>query len=186
MIQNLKNIIKENEIIRRYIVINSFDGALTILGILLAEFVAGVNDPRFVVLPAIGAGTAMCVSGIWGAYFAEFAESKRSLEKLEKHLIRSLNGTKIEEKMKKTNLLVALVDGLSPMIVAIIIVSPFFFFNEYSYYTSFLISTVVLFLLGSFVGTIARENKILYGIKMLAAGVVIALFFYILAILGLM
>ena len=73
----------KNEIIRRYIVINSFDGALTILGIILAEFFAGVKDPRLVILPSVGAAIAMCVSGMWGAYAAESSEvakKERSLK----------------------------------------------------------------------------------------------------------
>ena len=179
------NLIKRNEIVRRYIIINSFDGTLTVLGIILAEFIIGTRDPKIIILPIIGAGIAMCISGIWGAYFAELAESKRYLENLEKHLIRDLDGTKIDKKMKKETLLVALVDGFSPLLVSLVLISPFIFFNKYSYYISFLISIVVLFILGFFVGSIARENKILYGVKMLASGVFIAFIFYILAMFGL-
>ena len=188
MIKRFNKILRENEIIRRYIVINSFDGALTVLGIILAEFVAGISNSQLIILPSLGAGIAMCISGIWGAYVAEVAEVKRSLENLEKHLMRDLNGTKLQEKMEKTTFLVAIVDGLSPLIVVLIIVSPFFlpFGITASYYSSFIVSAVILFFLGSFVGSVARESRILYGIKMLAAGVVIGLLFYILAISGLL
>ena len=76
-------------------------------------------------------------------------------------------------------------DGFSPLLVSLVLISPFIFFGKYSYYVSLLISIAILFVLGFFVGTIARENKILYGIKMLASGVFIAFIFYILAMFGL-
>lgn len=187
MFSKLK-ILKNNEIIRRYVVINSFDGALTIMGIIIAEFMVGIQEPSLITIPAIGAGIAMCISGMWGAYVAESAESKRSMQNLERHLIKKLNGTKIEEKMRKDTFLVAMVDGLSPMIVAFIIIIPFFLFSDItiSYYSSFMISALVLFLLGSFVGDTAGGNKILYGLKMIGAGVIVVFLFYLLTILGLM
>ncbi|MCD6398895.1 MAG: VIT1/CCC1 transporter family protein [Candidatus Aenigmarchaeota archaeon] len=187
MLSKLK-ILKNNEIIRRYVVINSFDGALTILGIIIAEFMVGIQNPALITMPAIGAGIAMCISGIWGAYVAENAESKKSLKNLEKHMMKKLNGTRIEEKMRKNTFLVAIVDGLSPMIVAFIIITPFFLFSDIknSYYSSFVLSAIILFLLGFFVGNTAGGNKFLYGFKMIGAGIIIMFLFYLLTIFGLM
>ena len=64
-------ILVEHEIVRRYIIINTFDGALTILGIVLAVIMSGIRDPQLVIIPSIGASVAMAVSGIWGSYAAE-------------------------------------------------------------------------------------------------------------------
>ena len=83
-------ILVEHEIVRRYVIINSFDGALTILGIIFAEFFTRIDDPRMVILPGLGAAVAMCVSGIWGAYSAERAEVKRSIRELEVHMMHDL------------------------------------------------------------------------------------------------
>jgi len=183
-------ILKENEIIRRYITINSFDGALTIFGIVLANFVAGSQNPILIVLPSIGATIALGVSGVWSAYAAESAEIKKSIKELERHLLRDLEGTRRHRRAQRTTFLVALVNGLSPSTSAILIIIPFIltYFNvleiTIAYYASFVIVALLLFLLGVFLGRIAKENVLVNGIKMLLAGIVISLIFYTLSLVG--
>jgi predicted membrane protein (TIGR00267 family) len=183
-------ILKESEIIRRYITINSFDGALTIFGIVFASFVAGIQNPSLIILPSMGATIAMGISGMWGAYAAESAEVKKSLNELEKHLLRDLNGTRRYRKGKITSFLVAVVDGLSPMVAALLIIMPFVMTSfgiigiTLAYYISFLIVALLLFSLGMFLGRIAKESVLKNGLKMLLAGVAISIIFYILSLFG--
>jgi len=186
------SLLKEHGIIRRYIIVNSFDGALTILGIIFASFVAGISNPRFVVLPCIGAAIALFISGVFGAYAAERAESKKSIKELETHLLRKVDGTLVTKRGKKNVFIVALINGLSPMIVAFFILLPFFFSSgeiiniNSAYYFAFLIAASLLFLLGVFTGRIAKENVIKHGIIMLLAGIIIGAIFYALSLLGLL
>ncbi|MCG2782165.1 MAG: hypothetical protein L6243_01090 [Candidatus Altiarchaeales archaeon] len=183
-------ILRENEIIRRYITINSFDGALTIFGIVLANFVVGIKNPSFIILPSVGATIAMGISGMWGAYAAESAEVKKSLGELEKHLLRELEGTKRYRKGKRISFLVAVVDGLSPMTASILIIAPFILASlgilgiALAYYISFLVVAILLFILGMFLGKIAEENVIKNGFKMLLAGIVISIIFYTMSLFG--
>ncbi len=183
-------ILRENDIIRRYITINSFDGVLTIFGIVLANFVVGIQDPSFIILPSIGATIAMGVSGMWGAYAAESAEVKKSLSDLGRHLLRDLNGTRRYRRGKRTSFMVAVVDGLSPMTASFLILIPFILvsFNLLeiitAYYISFLIVAGLLFLLGIFLGRISKENVIENGFRMLLAGAVIGVIFYIMSLFG--
>lgn len=183
-------ILRENEIIRRYVTINSFDGALTIFGIILANFVAGIQNPLLIILPGIGAIIALGVSGVWSAYAAESAEIKKSLNELEKHLLRELDGTRRHRNAQRTTFLVALVNGLSPFMAALSIMVPFFlaYFNileiTQAYYVSFILVALLLFLLGIFLGKIANENVIKNGFKMLLAGVAISIIFYIMSLFG--
>lgn len=187
-LKDILNVIKEHEIIRRYMVINSFDGSLTIFGILMASFIAGIRNPSLIILPSIGAAIAMCVSGIWGAYAAESAEVKKKFLELEKHMLTKLHSSKRYAESKKMNFLVGLVDGFSPLITAMIIITPFFFANAgiisiiQAYYYSIAFIAVILFLLGMFLGKIAKENIYKNGLKMLLAGVIIAAIFYILVL----
>ena len=83
-------IAKVGEIARRYFVLNAFDGALTVLGIIMGSYVVGVKDPRVVIGASFGACLAMGVSGFWGAYMAERAERKRALKDLEMALFINL------------------------------------------------------------------------------------------------
>lgn len=179
-------ILKDEEIARRYFVMNSFDGALTILGIITAMYIVGKHEVSLVVISSLGAAIAMAVSGIWGAYAVERAERLRSLRELERHLLVDLNETEIEKKISVITILVALVDGLSPLLVSLILISPFLISQfglmnvENAFYFSFILVILILFLLGVFVGKIAKENYLKSGFKMLLAGIVVGIIIYIL------
>ena len=189
-LKSIFRITKEHEIIRRYMVINSFDGALTIFGILMASFIAGIRNPALVILPCVGAAVALCVSGIWSAYAAEAAEVKKKMKALEKHMLRPLHATKKSRENKYINLVVGLVNGFSPFIISFVIIIPFFLASYglvnvmNAYYASMGIIAAVLFSLGMFLGRIAKENLYKNGFKMLLAGIVIAVIFYLLAVLN--
>ena len=122
-------IVKEEEIARRYFVMNSFDGALTILGIVIAVYISGERNTTLIIISSLGAAIAMAVSGIWGAYSIERAERQRSLRELEMHLLSDLDETEIERKVNITTILVALVDGFSPLLVSIVTITPFLAFS---------------------------------------------------------
>jgi len=185
-------LLEGHEIVRRYIIVNSFDGVLPILGIILVSFIVGIRDPHFVMLPCVGAAIAMFVSGVFGAYASERAEVKKSIRELETHLLRKIDGTSIAKRRRKGAFIVALVNGLSPMIAAFFIILPFFFSSRgvigvsTAYYFAFLIAASILFLLGIFTGKIAKENVIKHGIIMLFSGIVIGVIFYALFLLGLL
>lgn len=191
-LKSIFRITKEHEIIRRYMVTNSFDGALTIFGILMASFIAGIRSPALVILPSVGAAVALCVSGIWSAYAAEAAEVKKKMKELEKHMLRPLNATKKSRENQYITLVVGLVNGFSPFIIAFVIIIPFFLASHglisimNAYYTSMGIIAVVLFSLGMFLGRIAKENLYKNGFKMLLAGIIIAVIFYLLAVLNIL
>ena len=61
-------------IARRYFVMNAFDGAMTVLGMVVGFFANQVVNPVIVIIGGIGACIAMSISGDFGAYFAEKAE----------------------------------------------------------------------------------------------------------------
>ncbi|MFC1741494.1 VIT1/CCC1 transporter family protein [Nanoarchaeota archaeon] len=175
---------------RRYIIINTFDGALTILGIVVAMFMSNIADPKLIIIPSIGASVAMCVSGIWGSYAAERAEIRNKIRSIEAHLISDLSGTEFSKKREKMALFIGLVDGIIPLFIALILIAPFFFVNpgylsiQTAFYVSLTLVALNLFVLGAFAGKIAKENMIKQGIIMIFAGVVIGMIFSFLAFIG--
>ena len=185
MIDKIRSILRRNKIVRRYMVVNSFDGTLAVLAIIIANFLVGTNDPRIILLPSIGASFAMFVSGTWSAYLSERSEFRKSVFKMEKHLLKGLKGTRVHEKMKKSVFLVSLSNGLAPLVSGLIIVSPFFVFTRYSYYISFFLGGAILFCLGIFMAKISKQNKLIYGMETLLTGLVVALFYYLISVLGL-
>lgn len=185
-------ILVEHEIVRRYIIINSFDGALTMLGIIMAVFIGGIHDPRLIILPAVGASIAMCVSGIWGSYAAERAEIRKKIRQMEAHLMRDLSGTEFSKRREEMAWIIGVVDGIIPLILAIVLIIPFFFVApgiitiSLAYYISLMLIGLNLFVLGVFAGKIAQESMMKQGFLMLFAGVIIGVIFYVLALVGIL
>ena len=175
-IKEYNKIANIEEIGRRYFVMNSFDGILTILGVLIGSYIVGIKDPRIIITTGFGASIAMGVSGMWGTYVTEEAERKKKLKELSKHTLRSLHKTKIGRAERAAALIVAFIDGISPFLAALIVISPFFFASTLSmqmaYYTAVAISFILLMLLGGFLGHISKENIILNALKMIIAGIV--------------
>jgi predicted membrane protein (TIGR00267 family) len=177
-LQQLKeydDIAEIGEIARRYFVMNAFDGILTIIGVLTGSYAARVESASVVISTGLATSIAMGISGLWGAYFTETAERKRDLDELENHTLTDLSETRIGRASRIAGVVVALVDGLAPFLSAMVALLPFFFSfslgNIYlSYYLSLGIALLSLFGLGAFLGAVSRENMVLWGLKMIGAG----------------
>ncbi|MFH1834713.1 MAG: hypothetical protein ABH851_00835 [Methanobacteriota archaeon] len=178
VLETLKSISKES-IARRYFLMNTFDGSLTILGIILALHLAGASEAKIYIISCVGAAIAMGVSGVWGAYAAEKAERVREMKSLEKHVLRDLEGTRVERRLNRIVVLVALVDGASPLLAALIIISPYMIsqlglIGELQAFTGAIaIEIIILFGLGFTAGSISEEDRISNGLKMLGAGILV-------------
>ncbi|MDI6847408.1 MAG: VIT1/CCC1 transporter family protein [Candidatus Bathyarchaeia archaeon] len=180
---------KASGIARRYFVMNGFDGAMTVFGIVLGSWIAGVSKPEIIILAGLGACLAMGFSGFFGAYMAEKAERERRLKEMEKATHNNVNPIQYEAARFVT-VYVALIDGLSPALTAIISIMPFIFvslrwvtiFN--AYIASLALSLATLFLLGIYLGKVARENGWLYGVAMLTVGAFTALIIFLIQLIA--
>ena len=177
-------ITKASGIARRYFVLNGFDGAMTVFGIVLGSLVAGVATPGIIVLAGLGASLAMGMSGFFGAFMAEKAERERHLKEMEEATNNKVEGIQYDAA-KFVTIYVALVDGLSPAFTAIISLLPFLLVSvgwmamSNAYVVSMMLSASTLFLLGAYLGRIAKENGWFYGIAMLTAGAFTALIVFL-------
>ncbi len=70
------------EIIRRYFVMNAFDGVLTSLGLIISNFAFLLGGKRYPLIQYLITGyattIAIGISGLAGAFLAETAELRRS------------------------------------------------------------------------------------------------------------
>jgi len=173
------------EIARRYFAMNAFDGVLTIIGVLMGNYVARVSQPAVVISTGLSTCVAMGISGLWGAYLTESAERKRSLDDLQNHTLTDLSRTKIGRASRVAVVIVALVDGFAPFLGALVVLIPFFFVAfladiTVSYYLSLGVALGALFGLGAFLGKVSRGNMAIFGVKMTAAGLISILLSYLL------
>lgn len=170
-------------IARRYFFKNGFDGSMTMLGIVVGAWIAGVDKPLIIVAAGLSACLAMGVSGLFGAYMTEKAERERSLKELEESMITSLKDSMLNDASNFVSVYAALIDGLSPALTAIVSLIPFFLSMRGllairdAYPVSLILTLVMLFFLGLYLGKIAKANlrsRILYAAGMVAAGLIVA------------
>jgi predicted membrane protein (TIGR00267 family) len=167
-------------ITRRYFVMNAFDGALTMLGVVIGAYVSGALKPIYIITAGIAGSIAMGTSGMSGAYMTEKAERTKRLKDLEKAMLRDMKNGLHEKSHRFATILAAVVDGVSPAIAAMFVISPFFLSNfgiiatEIALYTSITLTLIVLALLGVYLAKISDESMIKYGIQMLIVGLITA------------
>ena len=165
---------------RRYFVMNAFDGALTMLGVVIGAYVAGILEPMPIISAAVAGSIAMGTSGMSGAYMTEKAERTKELKELEKAMLTDLKNGLHHKSHKFATIFAALVDGISPALAAMLVVSPFFMVNpgiitvETAFFTCIVLTLVVLSLLGVYLAKISDESMIRYGVQMLLVGCVTA------------
>jgi predicted membrane protein (TIGR00267 family) len=172
------------EIARRYFAMNSFDGILTILGVLMGSYLANVRAPGVIITTGMATSVSMAVSGLWGAYLTESAERQRSLDDLENHTLTDLSQTRIGRASRAAVIIVSAVDGFAPLLASLLVLTPFFVSDLlgsvlYSYYIALAIAMVALFGMGMFLGRISRQNVYVAGLKMIVAGVMALLLSYL-------
>ncbi len=97
---------------------------MTIFGIVLGSWMAGAAKAEVVLLAGFGSCFMMGVSGFFGALMAEKAERERHLKDMEEATRNRVAPTHYKAA-RFVMLYVALIDGLSPTLTAIISLIPF-------------------------------------------------------------
>ncbi|MQL55089.1 hypothetical protein [Acidianus ambivalens] len=176
IIDGLKYALKyERSILRRYLILGSFDGLLLTLGIIMSAIVEHikVKDTEIAILSGL---TAVSISSMWNSLIVEAKEKREEYKELERQMMKSLKGTIYDYGTKATIVLSAFAHGISPFLGLIVL---------YSYITTRNVvmvlsaSSFVLFMLGlSYEGEI--KDKIESGILILVAGLFTALLTYLL------
>lgn len=161
-----------SKITRRYFVMNSFDGALTMFGLLLGSYSANVQDPLLIIHIGLGTSIAISFSGLTGAFMTERAERAREIRAMERALHRKLDNTDYKKAYEFASFITGVVDGASPLLAALVLLSPFLLFPlPDAYYMSFGLALGVFFFLGTYLGRISRESLVLNGLRFLGAGI---------------
>ncbi len=167
-------------ITRRYFVMNAFDGALTMLGVVIGAYVSGVLQPITIISAGLAGSIAMGASGVSGAYMTEKAERTKKLKGLERAMLKDMKDGLHGKSHRFATIYAAIVDGVSPAIAAMLVISPFFMVNfeiissELAFVSSIIITLLVLSLLGVYLAKISDESMIKYGIQMLLVGTITA------------
>ena len=165
-------------IIRRYFVVNGFDGALTMLGLLTGFHIGGKVTLDVVIGACLGAAVALAISGLTIAYLSESAERRRSLSELEAAIVTDLSGTAHSNAVWVLPPLIALVNGIAPLLISLIIITPLWLAHAGMALplaplpTSIATALLCIFGLGVFLGRVGGTSWLWSGIKTLLVALV--------------
>lgn len=178
---------------KRYLLRGFIDGVLSSLGVVIGASTAigstiGSNSTTtataIIIAAGIGGGVANGLSNILGASVGEKLVKEIELGEIEKAMCKKggeLHGTVVDEKLNEKLWSSAIYDGLATFVGSIIPVLPFILgsfasiTDMISLYISIVLSLCVFFILGIYIGKIAREQVIISGLKLAAFGVITVL-----------
>jgi predicted membrane protein (TIGR00267 family) len=181
----LLHITSSGDIVRRYFVVNGFDGALTMLGLIIGFALSTGADLAVIINACLGAAIALSMSGLSSAYVSEAAERKRALGKLEKAMVSNLQDSAHGEAARWVPWVIALVNGLAPLIISLLILMPLWLANAgiqlplSPLYAAIMVALALVFLLGVFLGRIADISWLRSGLQTLLMAVVTVVLIYI-------
>jgi predicted membrane protein (TIGR00267 family) len=183
----LLHISHTREIVRRYLVVNGFDGALTMLGLIIGFLVSTPAELSVIINVCLGAAIALGMSGVSSAYVSETAERKRALGKLEEAMVSDLHESAHGDAARWVPVLIALVNGLAPLIISLLILLPLWLSSAGiplpvpPLYAAIVVALLLIFSLGIFLGRIASISWLRSGTRTLLVAVITVTLIYLFA-----
>lgn len=187
MIEQLHWLIKitgSQVIARRYFVVNGFDGALTMLGLLVGFYVSEDVRLPMVINVCLGVAIALGMSGVSSAYISEAAEKQRELRELEQAMVTDLGKSAHGQAARLLPLFIAFVNGMAPLIISFVILLPLWLaptiapFSTFPLESAFAMALLIIFLLGVYLGRVSQTFWLWAGFRTLviAAGTTALIF----------
>ncbi len=183
----LLEITRSHSLVRRYFVVNGFDGALTMLGIIMGFYVSDRANLPIIMNSCFGAAIALGMSGLTSAYISETTEQKKELRELEQAMLKKLDDSAYGQAARLLPFLIAAVNGLSPLVISLIIILPIWAatlplelpFDALEF--ALMLALGILFLLGVFLGRTSGTNWLWAGLRTLFIAAVTSGLIYLLA-----
>lgn len=171
-------------IMRRYFVVNGFDGALTMLGLIVGFVFSSPSSLQIIINACMGATIALTVSGISSAYVSEQAELRLALSNLQDAMVTKLQEGVHVEAARWVPIFIALVNGSAPLIISLLIIAPLWLATQGVTFIftplqgAIFIAILIIFLFGVFLGRLSGVTWLISGIKtLLIAALTIALIY---------
>ncbi len=171
---------------RRYLVIGAFDGALTIVAIVLAALAGAMlfdvlvspSEIDILVRAGLSAAVGLALSSGWGAYEAERVERRKEIQLLEQQMQRPMDGCMVDSAVHFATGWASFIHGISPLPAAILPLIPLILFPLDFVFAGFIsvsITMIFLFLLGVWMGRISKSNILTGGLRIVIVGLITAL-----------
>lgn len=162
---------------RRYFVIGAFDGALTVLGLILGA--TGFSDnPALIVAAGVATSVALAVSSTFGAFEAESVEQDLAHDELQSAMLRKVGGDKVAAH-RFAKVVSSLVHGVAPLVAGLLPLIPFLLVPGVLAFRQAIVAAagvtlVFLFVLGAYLGTLTKRNAAVAGVRLVAVAMATA------------
>ncbi|PLW68255.1 hypothetical protein [Pseudohalioglobus lutimaris] len=183
-INRLLSVSDSHGILRRYLVVNGFDGALAMLGLIIGFLVSEPAELDMVTNACLATAIALGMSGVSSAYVSEVAERKRELGRLEDSMISDLGESAHGRAARWVPVLVAVVNGGAPLVISLLIILPLwlvqagFSLPVAPLYLAGAVAGLMICVLGMLLGRIADVSWVRSGLQtLLVAAVTVALIY---------
>ena len=173
-------------IFRRYLIVNGFDGALTMLGLIMGFMVSAPTDLAVIVNACLAAAIALGMSGISSAWVSEVAEQKHALAKLEEAMITDLKNSAHGDAARWVPLLIAMVNGGAPLLISLLIIAPLWLAHRgvslpgSPLYLAISIAAALIFILGVLLGRVSDVSWVRSGLRTLVIAAMTITLIYLL------
>ena len=165
---------------------NGFDGALTMLGIIVGFAFSAADELHLAINACLGAATALTVSGVSSAWVSETAERRRELAALEDAMVSDLGRSLHGDAARWVPVVIGMVNGAAPLTVSVLILVPLWLANAGvalplpPLHLSIAVAVASIFMLGVFLGRIGGTHWLRSGIRMLSIALLTAALIYLL------
>lgn len=167
----LLRITSAQSIARRYFVTNGFDGASTILGLLMGFHTAGEVSLTLAIGACLATAIALGVSGVTSAYISESAERQKELQALEKAMGAELADTSYGQAARLVPFVIAMVNGFAPLAFSVVILTPLWLAHHQApmpldpILAAIAVAFAIIFLLGVLLGWISGRSWLWMGLR---------------------
>ncbi len=144
------------------------------LGLMVGFHSSGNVTLQVAITACLSATVALCMSGLSSAYLSETAERKKELQDLEQALLSDLSNSDYGKASRFVPILVAMVNGFSPLGISLIIITPLWLAeNGFQlplppFLFAISIALFIILMLGVMLGRLSNEFWLWTGLRTLA------------------
>ena len=155
------------------------------LGLIMGFLISSPSNLSVIINACLGAAIALGVSGVSSAYISEQAELRRALSELEDAMVTDLHESAHGEAARWLPMLIALVNGMAPLIISLLIISPLWLANAgvslfiAPLYFSVIIAFMLIFFLGVFLSRVSGVSWLRSGIQTLLIALITIFLIYL-------
>jgi predicted membrane protein (TIGR00267 family) len=163
-------------ILRRFFINTLFDSTFTQLGIIIGSAFAMNPDLRLIIGTLVTSSVALGISTGVSVYESETLERERKVSELEKAMFRELEDTVLTENYRTYAIVLSAVNFFTPLVCCGILIVPLILagLQLLSLLTASWISVAlalgILFVAGSYLGRLGKQNPLVKGLRMAVFG----------------